>query len=91
LESLFSTGTIDFTTLLAIQFNSVYFVLPNITNYKFASKGFIICTPTTSLTFDLTSYQEKDPRNRKNPFTRKKREEPFRRATEEDPSPGWTE
>jgi len=35
----------------------------------------------TSLTFDLTSHQEKLPRNRNT----------FRRATEEDPSPGWTE
>jgi len=46
---------------------------------------------TTSLTFDLTSDQEKRPRNRKKTFTGKKREEPFRRATEEDPSPGWTD
>jgi len=52
--------------------------LPNITLYKFVSKGFTICTHTTSLTFDLTSDQEI-------------REEPFRRATEEDPSSGWTE
>jgi len=27
-----------------IQFNSVYFVEPNITNYEFASEGFTICT-----------------------------------------------
>jgi len=40
------------------------------------------------LTFDLTLDQEKLP---KNPFTGKKSEENFRRATEEDPSPGWTE
>jgi len=33
----------------------------------------------------------KTSRNRKNPFTWKKREETFRRATEEDPSPGWTD
>jgi len=44
-------------------------------------EGFKICTHTTSPTFDLTSDQEKLPRNRKNPFTGKKREEPFRRAT----------
>jgi len=62
----------------SIQFNSVYFVQPKIKNYKFASKGLIICTHTTSLTFDLTSDQEKLPRNRKNPFTGKKGEEPSR-------------
>jgi len=45
----------------------------------------------TSLTFDLTSDQEKLPRNRKKTFHRAKCEETFRRATEEDPSPGWTE
>jgi len=50
-----------------------------------------ICTHTTSLTFDLTSDQEKLPRNRKKHFTSKEREETFRRATDEDPSPGWTE
>jgi len=47
------------------QFNSVYFIQPRITNYKFASGGFTICTHTTSLTFDLTSNQEQLPRNRK--------------------------
>jgi len=31
------------------------------------------------------------PRKRKKPFTGEKKEESFRRATEEDPSPGWTE
>jgi len=44
----------------------------------------------TSLSQDLTSDQEKLPRNRKKYFHGEKREEPFRRATEEDPSPGWT-
>jgi len=42
----------------------------------------------TSLTFDITSDQEKLPNN---PSRENKREETFRRATEEDPSPGWTE
>jgi len=41
---------------------------------------------TTSLTFDLTSDQEKLPRNKKIKLLN--REETFRRATEEDPSPG---
>jgi len=45
----------------------------------------------TSLTFDLSSDKEKVPQNRKKNFHRGKREETFRRATEEDPSPGWTE
>jgi len=36
-----------------------------ITDYKLASEGFTICTYTTSLTFDLTSDQEKLQRNRK--------------------------
>jgi len=53
-------------------------------------QGFTICPHT--LTFDLTSDQEKLPRNRKKNFHReKKKEYTFRRATEEDPSPGWTE
>jgi len=74
------------------QFNSVYFVQPIITHYKFASECFTICTHTTSLTFDLTSDQEELPRNRKKTLSQgKKSEEPFRRATEEDPSPGWTD
>jgi len=50
------------------QFNSVYFIKPNITNYEFASEGFTLCTYTTSLTFDLTSDQEKRPWNRKKTF-----------------------
>jgi len=54
--------------------DSVYFVKPNITNYKFASEGFTICTHTTSLSQDLTSDQEKLPKNRKNPFTVKIKE-----------------
>jgi len=54
---------------IKVQFNSVYFISPNITNYKFASKGFTICRHRTQ---DLTPDQEKLPRNRKNPFTGKK-------------------
>jgi len=45
----------------------------NITNYKFSSEGFTICT---SLTFDLIADQEKLPRNRRNPFTGKKGKNP---------------
>jgi len=71
------------------SFNLVYFVSPIITNYKFASEGFTVCTHTTSLTFDLTS--EKLPKNRKKNLHRRKREETFRRETEEDSSPRWTE
>jgi len=80
-------------TFFYTAFNSVYCVYRNITNYECASEGFTICTHTTSLTFDLSSDQEKLPRNRrkKNTFHGEKSEEPFRRATEEDPSPGWTE
>jgi len=48
---------------MSVQFNSVYFIWPNITNYEFPSEGFTICTHTTSLTFDLTSDQEKLPGN----------------------------
>jgi len=60
--------------------------------FKFASEGFTICTQTTSLTFDLTSDRGKlPPKNKKLTFHREKRQEPFRGATEEDPSPGWTE
>jgi len=38
------------------QFNSVYLIQPNITNYEFASEGFTICTHTTSLwsTYNIT-------------------------------------
>jgi len=45
--------------------NSVYFVQRNIINYECVSEGVTICTHTTSLTFDLTSDQEKLPRNSK--------------------------
>jgi len=50
--------------------NSVYLISPNITDFKkkLPSGGFTICTHMTSLTFDLTSDQEKLPRNRKKPF-----------------------
>jgi len=68
---------------LCIQF-ILYRPISQILN--FPQRLFTICTHTTSLTFDLTSDQDKLPRNR-----RKKSEETFRRATEEDPSPGWTE
>jgi len=46
-----------------IQFNSVHFISSIIINYKFALKGFKICTHTTSLSQDLTSDQEQLPRN----------------------------
>jgi len=74
--------------------NSIQFSLFYTAKYdklQMASKGFTVCTHTTSLTFDLTSDQEKLPRNRKKTFYGGKREEPFRRTTEEDPSAGWTE
>jgi len=45
--------------------NSVYFVSPDIKNYKCSTEGFTVCTHTTPLTFDLTSEQEKLPRNNK--------------------------
>jgi len=46
----------------------------------------------TLLIFDLTSVQEKLlKKTEKNVHDGEKSEEPFRRATEEDPSPGWTE
>jgi len=38
--------------------------------------GFAICTLTTSLTFDLTSVQEKLSRNRKKTFAGKKEKNP---------------
>jgi len=47
-----------------MRFNSVYFISPNITNHKLSSEGFTICPHMTSLTFDLTSDQEKLPRDR---------------------------
>jgi len=72
--------------IIQLNFNSVNLIQPNITNYELASEGFTICTHTTSLTFDLTSDQEKLPTNRKKTFHWEKREETFRRATEEDPS-----
>jgi len=37
--------------------------------HKFTSSGFTICTHSTSLTFDLTSDQEKLPKNRKKNFS----------------------
>jgi len=50
-----------------------------------------MCPHTTSLSQDLISIRKKLPKNKKKPFHGEKREETFRRATEEDPSPGWTE
>jgi len=47
-----------------VTFNSVYFIQPDITNDKFASEDFTISTHMTSLTFVLTSDQEKLPSNR---------------------------
>jgi len=38
-----------------IQFNFVYFIQPNITNYKFSSVDLTVCTHTTSLSQELTS------------------------------------
>jgi len=48
---------------IIIQFSS----WSNIKNYEFASVGFTICPHRTSLTFDLTSDQEKLPGKGKNP------------------------
>jgi len=55
-------------------FNSVYFL-----NYKFTSEGFTICTHTASLTFDLTSDQEKLPRKRRRKKVKKPSGEQQRR------------
>jgi len=79
-----------------VQFKSVYFVQPNITNFgytkKCASEGFTTCTHTTSLTFDLSHRIRNNSQEiEKKTFAGEKSEEPFRRATEEDPSAGWTE
>jgi len=71
--------------IIIIQFS--LFVEPIFTNYKFVSECFTICThrhpsPKTShwirKNSQITLHGEK-------------REETFRRATEEDPSPGWTD
>jgi len=51
---------------MCLGFNSLHFIRSNITKKKCASAGFTICTHTTSLTFDLTSDQEKLPQNREN-------------------------
>jgi len=61
--------------LQKFNFNSIQFILchPISQNYKFALKGFTICTHTTSLTVDLTLDQEQLP---KNPFTGKKGKKP---------------
>jgi len=53
------------------QFNSVNFIQPNITNYKFASEGFAVCTH-----MDFTSDQEKLPKNRRKPFHGEKGKKP---------------
>jgi len=43
-----------------VQLISIQFILDStITHYEFASEAFKICSQTTSLTFDLTSEQEK--------------------------------
>jgi len=77
--------------LSSIQFNSVYFVKPNITNYKLASGGLTICTHITSLSQDLTLNQEKLPRYRKNPFMGNKLNKPSGEQQTRIPLPGWTE
>jgi len=75
-----------------VQFNSVNFVLPNITNYTFTSEGFTICTHTTSLSQDLTSDQEKLPRNREKTFHGgKKGKKPSGEQQKRIPLPGWIE
>jgi len=82
------SGSIMGPSMVPHLLNSIPLILyiSSIINYKFASEGFTICTHTTSLTFDLTSDQEKLPRNReKKTFTRKKSKE------RGDPSPGRTE
>jgi len=60
------------------KFNLVYFVQPNIINYDFSSEGFIICTHTTSLTFDLShrirrNYQEKEKKSFRDTKKKKRR------------------
>jgi len=75
------------TLLFNSIFNSVYFVEPNITNYKFASVGLY-----NLYTYDIPVPgphigSGKTPKKiEKKTIHKEKREEPFRRATEEDPS-----
>jgi len=73
--------------IVQFQLNSVYLYSPfsQITNVP---QSALQSVHIDILTFDLTSDQEQLPNN---PSVGKNREEPFRRATEEDPSPGWTE
>jgi len=76
------------------SFNSIQFILyspiSQITNVpQRALQSVHIRHP-----WPLTSHRirRNSPKNWKNPFTgRERKEETFRRATEEDPSPGWTE
>jgi len=84
LYSLITISDGDFVAaFLLFNFYFLFFYSIN-TNYKLASEGFTICThrhhcPRTS------------HRIRKKNVHWEKREETLRKATEEDPSPGWTD
>jgi len=59
---------------VALWTHSIQFSIFRIAqHHKCASEGFKICPHTTSLTFDLSSDQEKLPKNRKNPFSGEKK------------------
>jgi len=72
----------SFLRIYSIRLNSVYCLQPNITNYKCT-----ICTHRHPC--PRTSHRIR--KNSQKTLQGGKGEETFRRATEEDPSPGWTE
>jgi len=68
-----------------VELNSIQFSLAH--SHKLTSEGFTIYT------YDIPVPEPHNGSGQtpKQPFPGEKREETFRRATEEDPSPGWTD
>jgi len=66
--------------------------LPKITNYKFASEGFTICTNKISLSKDLTSDQEKLPKKQQKTLSLGKQgKRPSGEQQRRIPLPEWIE
>jgi len=92
--SLLYTSFTDRCLLLIWLIDSIQSSLFYIAHYyEFVSEGCVynLYTQTTSLSKDLTSDQEKLPRIRKKPFTRKKGKKPSGEQQRRIPLPGWTE
>jgi len=79
----------ELSSLAGIQFSLFY--IAQYHKLQICLRGhFTICTHTSSLSQDLTSIQEKLPKNRKKPFTGKKGKKSSGEQQRRIP-PGWTE